>query len=667
MAEAETVRAASRSRVAANSWSWLQAGLRYISDAMLPVSVGLWALGVSRTHASALGQFGLPAALPVVFYAGLALLVISIGRELARSEISHWRLALHAAALVVMLYGTAPLVYPAGRYAWLYKTIGVVQYVNVHGKLNHLIDIYQNWPGFFAFTAWFDKVAGVSSPLGYAKWSQPVAELCALPLLYLCYRALALSERQRWTALLLYAASNWIGQDYLSPQALGTLLSLGIMALTLQWLYVPDRPRSPRGRGGRWRRLWRRAFPRLARALGLPAGDSPAGAGSRQAQVPATEARASRASPARDIHRLPVSAIVLLAFFVLTFTHELSPYLLVLQIGLLAVLRQVPRWLPIGMAAIAIGYLIPRYGYVSSHYGLLKSIGAFFSNAAPPSFYTGPQPLSQRMIQYSADLLSVVIWSLALVGAWLRRRSRRAVLTLLVLAFSPFCVLGLVAYGNEGLLRVYLFSLPWAAALAAAVLAPERQPDGRAASGHGAPRRRATLLRRSGRILSPLRAPLTLAIAAALFMPAFFGDDYFNAMPAGQVAAVTAFLTQAQPGPIFAPVTNAAPLADTERYNQFPQTAIFGQYGMLGTAAVTPSIAALIAARADALTGGQRPAYVVVTPEMLAYIRAYGLASPSGVSTLLASLAKSGRWRQIPLHQSGLLIYERPPVAKVPG
>jgi len=155
-------------------------------------------------------------------------------------------------------------------------------------------------------------------------------------------------------SLLLYAASNWIGQDYLSPQALGTLLSLGIMALTLQWLYVPDRPRSPRGRGGRWRRLWRRAFPRLARALGLPAGDSPAGAGSRQAQVPATEARASRASPARDIHRLPVSAIVLLAFFVLTFTHELSPYLLVLQIGLLAVLRQVPRWLPIGMAAIAI-------------------------------------------------------------------------------------------------------------------------------------------------------------------------------------------------------------------------------------------------------------------------------------------------------------------------
>jgi hypothetical protein len=620
MAEAETVRVGGRSRVAANSWSGRLAGRRYIAEGMLPVSVGLWALGVSRTHATALGQFGLPAALPLVFYAGLALLVISIARELFRSEISPWRLALHAVALVVMLYGTAPLVYPAGRYAWLYKTIGVVQYVNAHGKLNHFIDIYQNWPGFFAFTAWFDKVAGVASPLSYAKWAQPVVELCALPLLYLCYRALSLSARQRWMALILYAASNWIGQDYLSPQALGTLLSLGIMAMILNWLYVRD-----------------------------PSQESEAG----------------------DIHPLLVTAVVLLAFFVLTFTHELSPYLLILQIGLLAVLRQVrPRWLPLAMAAVAIGYLIPRYGYVSSHYGILKSIGAFFSNAAPPSFYSGPQPLSQRLIQYSADLLSVFIWGLALLGAWLRRRDRRAVLTLLVLAFSPFFVLGLVAYGNEGLLRVYLFSLPWAAALAAAALAPERTSDGRADAGgrrRAAPSKLTALLRRAGQILRPLPAALALGIAVALFLPAFYGDDNFNVMPAGQVAAVTAFLTQAPPGPIFAPVTNAAPLADTASYSQFPQTAIFGQYGMLGKAAVTPSIASLIATRADAITGGLRPAYVVITPEMLAYIRAYGLASPGSVSTLLASLARSGAWRLLPLHQGGLMIYERPPVAKGPA
>ena len=124
---------------------------------------------------------------------------------------STWRMALHATALVVMLYGTAPLVYQEGRYGWLYKTIGVVQYINAHGQLNPQIDIYQNWPGFFALSAWFDKVAGVGSPLAYAKWAQLVFEPAALPLLYIIYDALSLTWRQRWVALMLYSATNWIG------------------------------------------------------------------------------------------------------------------------------------------------------------------------------------------------------------------------------------------------------------------------------------------------------------------------------------------------------------------------------------------------------------------------------------------------------------------------
>ena len=154
-------------------------------------------------------------------------------------------MAAHATVLVVMLYGTAPLVYSEGRYAWFYKTIGVVQYVNTHGQLNRHIDIYQNWPGFFAFTAWFGRVAGVASPLAYAKWTQLVVELLSLPLLYLIYDALSLTVRQRWTAVLLYSAGNWIAQDYFSPQALGMLLSLGIMAMAVTWLYVQQPAKIP--------------------------------------------------------------------------------------------------------------------------------------------------------------------------------------------------------------------------------------------------------------------------------------------------------------------------------------------------------------------------------------------------------------------------------------
>ena len=228
----------------------------HFSDVALPVSIVLWVIGVSRTNTTTLGPFGLPAQLPVIFYAGVALLVLSAVVELTIDNPSRWRMALHAIGLVVMLYGTGALVYPEGRYSWLYKTIGVVQYVNAHGQLNSTIDIYQNWPGFFALAAWFGKVAGVSSPLAYARWAQVVFELAALPLLYLIYDALSLTFRQRWMALLLYSAANWIGQDYLSPQGLGTVLSLGIMALTMHWLYTGNRaPPAPR----RQRRARKRA------------------------------------------------------------------------------------------------------------------------------------------------------------------------------------------------------------------------------------------------------------------------------------------------------------------------------------------------------------------------------------------------------------------------
>ena len=405
-----------------------------LADLLLPVGIALWAFGVSTTAATALGPYGLPPVLPTAFWAGVALIVVSAAVELGRDHVSGWRMALHTATLTVMLYGTAPLVYSQGRYSWLYKTIGVVQYVNANGRLNPAIDIYQNWPGFFALAAWFGKVAGVASPLAYAKWAQLVFELAALPLLYLAYDALSLTTRQRWLALLLYAGTNWIGQDYFSPQGLGTLLSLGIMAIALRWLYVRKSLTSP----------------------GVQAGKDRAGKSSRRGRYP-----------------LLLGVALLVIYFVLSFEHELSPYILAVQIGALAVARLVrPRWLPILLVAIALGYLAPRFGYVNSTYGLLNSIGNFFSNARPPALQGGGVSAAQHMILRGQEALSLGMWFLAVVGVVLGRRGGRSVGALALLAFSPFITLALLAYGQEGVLRVYLFSLPWTAALAALALAP---------------------------------------------------------------------------------------------------------------------------------------------------------------------------------------------------
>ena len=78
----------------------------HVADVALPIAVALWGYGLSKTDVTSLGPLGLPAALPVYFYAGVVLLIVSAVIELAIAEPSQWRLGLHAAVLVVMLYGS---------------------------------------------------------------------------------------------------------------------------------------------------------------------------------------------------------------------------------------------------------------------------------------------------------------------------------------------------------------------------------------------------------------------------------------------------------------------------------------------------------------------------------------------------------------------------------
>jgi len=610
----------------------------HAADFMLPVSLALWVVGIMRTHVAVLGAYGLLSNLPIVFYLGVILLVASAAVELSHRSPATWRLGLHAVALVVMLYGTAPLLYPEGRYSWLYKTVGVVQFVNVNGHLNYSIDIYQDWPGFFALAAWFTKVAGLSSPLAFAKWAQLFYELAALPLLYLIYDALRLSTRQRWVAILLYAGANWIGQDYFSPQATGTLLSLGIMALVMRWLYLPDRARIP-------------VLHRLR---------------SRWVDEPDQPIPRARPPSRRDIS---VVIAVVLVYTVLTFTHELSPYIVAFQLGALAVVGVLrPRWLPVVLAAIAIGYLALHWSYVNSHFGLLKALGDFFKNVAPPASKVGASP-SQRVIELSSEVLSLGMWALAGVGALLRRRAGQNVLPLLLLAYSPVLVLAVQGYGNEGILRVFLFSLPWTVALASSALLPRI----RRASNYATHRPRA---RRQGdpavsdntrRRLRALRAAAVLAAVVGLFFPAFFGDDTINVMPQQEVIAIGNLLSHEPAGTIYVPL-NHGPFADTARYHEFPVRRIFGFDGVLNGKPATQNIASILARSAlkRPASEANRPAYVIVAPTMVSYSNAYRITSASNFAMLVSSMAHSSAWTLI-ANTDGTLIYELVPANLPPG
>jgi hypothetical protein len=251
---------------------------------------------------------------------------------------------------------------------------------------------------------------------------------------------------------------------------------------------------------------------------------------------------------------------------------------------------------------------------------------------------------SDKIIADCTRLLSLGIWLLALVGAWRQRKSRRIVLALLLLTFTPILVLLGGAYGNEGLLRVYLFSLPWAVTLCASALAPLRNRAKEV--GYNA-----------------LRAVIPIAIAVTLFFPAFFGNDQSSIMTVSEVNTTYAFFETAKPGSLLTVIGNA-PVSDTANYNDFPVGTIFGDGGIMpgGYNVAIVDVPAYLARTMEHYTGNQ-PAYIVMTPSMSNYNLEFGVTAPENVTTLLAGLAKSRYWTLV-ASNDGTEIYQLSPAAR---
>jgi hypothetical protein len=590
----------------------------YPWDILLPVAVVFWALGVHDTDTSHLGQYGLPAVLPIVFYVGLAVLVVSIGWALAQQRLSPVRLTVNLSALLVMLYGTAPLLYGAARYSWTYKYIGVVQYVNLHGHLNTSVDIYQNFPGFFAFAAWFDKVVGVQSPLAYAKWAQLAFEALTCLMLHFLFRALPLNARERWLALFLYAASIWIAQDYFSAQALGVVLSAGIFALTLTFL----------------RRDAQATWVLKLRTRLQPIGRRVHRSGTTDEVAPLVT---HATSPTQEGAVLAAIGVI---YFVLVFEHELSPYVVLIQLGALALIGEVRRrWIALLFAAVAFGYLVPHFTYVNTHFGILKSIGNFLANATPPSASVGHVPKGTVFSEEASRLLSFAMWGLSGIGALRRWRSGRPTLALVLLAYSPVLVLFAGGYGTEGILRVYLFSLPWTVCLAASAVRPRAMKSPRFGS---------------------LAAPVVLAAVIALFLPSFFGDDGVNVMPKSDVQGVLAFYQSARPGTIFS-VADNAPTDLNGRYNLFGLQFLYGPDGLVkGRSLFLSNAAAFTRVVEKNDPNPNEPSYVLITKSMETYGAEYGFLGSADVGKLRTMLGHAPGWFEA-YNAHGVTAYELPP------
>jgi hypothetical protein len=572
--------------------------------------IALWGCSIGWLRVGTLDDFGLLPVFPLSFFAALALLVASFVSALCSERPSQLVLAGHVLALIVFLHGTMPLIFAEPFYPWVYKHFGVVQYIDLHGRLDSSVDIYQNWPAFFTLSAWFDRVASTGGSLEFAAWSQVFFNACNMVLLRYVFGSLSRDIRLVWLAIFVFFASNWVAQDYFSPQAFAFTLSLGLCGVVLRWLIIaPDRA---------WMARWlNRAAAFIARL----------GRRRRSTSSPDDEPAGSQ-----RVGRRPARNIAIVLFAVIVATHQLTPYMLIVGLGVLTFLGVVrPRILVVVFTAIALGYLLPRLGFVQKYYGLLDSTGQPLQNvrsAAVGANGLGGQP-GRVLCAQAARLLSLTIWGLGLIGVIRRLRAGYKNLGVAALAVAPaFIVLG-ETYGGEAIYRVYLFSLPWFALLTAFALRPARDEWS---------------VRTMSRLMLVLGALLTL------FVPAYFGMAATNEVRPGEVAASQYFYRNAPAQSLLMIASPQFPVRLAGNYDQFRLTIGEADPSLLS---VKPSFRhQMLGARhipviAQAMEdyGGGEPAFLAVSRNGKVTSQVLELLPRGSLDELERALSRSKRFR----------------------
>ncbi|MDP9472231.1 MAG: hypothetical protein M3Q71_16455 [Chloroflexota bacterium] len=183
-------------------------------------AVGLWLGSLGRVDLDQMTDVGLISVLPAPMF--VALMVLTTGYVLALRErpLRIPILLLHIAALIFMLYGVATLLEDVPRFQGGWKHAGVIDYIIRTGDVDPRIDAYFNWPGFFILGASVTEVSGFQSPMSLVDWAPVAFNLLYLGPLWMIFSSMTNDRRLIWLALWFFYATNWIGQDYFSPQAL---------------------------------------------------------------------------------------------------------------------------------------------------------------------------------------------------------------------------------------------------------------------------------------------------------------------------------------------------------------------------------------------------------------------------------------------------------------
>lgn len=455
--------------------------------------LGIWALlgaalllfwlplrGMNDADLDRMGGLGLISVLPAATLLGAVLLVLAFASALWLSRPRRVLLAAVLILTVVALHALPAALEAEPRFPTAWQHLGFLDYIDRTGTAVPDLDARWSWPGFFAAVQFLAEACGVTDFTEVLRWWPLTIQLLYLAPVFLLLKSVRAGWRAKWSAAWLFALCGWVGQDYFSPQGFTYLLYLVFAAILLVWF------RDPRVlRGKRW--------PGEAEV-------APAGRGQQVALL----------------------AVLALLFTASVAGHQLTPFVMLGVLTFLVLVRRTSLYgLPLLFGVVVVvwvGFLAEPYwsGHFDELFGGVGGIGSNVSSSVTGRIGTGDSV--HKLVLYTRVALAGGVLALACWGVLRRRAAGFSERSLLVLTFVPFLAFGMQSYGGEMALRVFMFALPGACVLGALALFP-----------------RAAGTRRG---LGPLAALLTGVVLMTGFLVARWGNEPFERVRPGEVAAM---------------------------------------------------------------------------------------------------------------------------------
>ncbi len=418
----------------------------------------LTVLSVNQVDPLKSGPLGLIEGMPFQYLAGIALMLVAFGIALTREHLNRPLLAAQIFLVILALYGVASLTEGVARLPTGWVHAGFIDHIQ---RNDHILEDYDArfvWPGFFAFGAMLNELAGTLQSDDFLAWAPLVQVLLYAVPVWVIARGIGAPLRAAWLATMLFMLLNWVGQDYYSPQGINMLFALCFLAVLIR-VFFSDSPLVPPWLRGLTEPLLASRAPNLL---------------TRLKNINLTAAFPDRIRATGKQEAALVGALVI-CFIATVVSHQLTPFFVIVVTASSVILNRLklrvfPVFMLIGVL-VWISYAAAPFwvGKLEALFGDVGNVDSTLNQNVANRVKGDPAHIP---VIYGRLALAGTLWLAAVAGVIRRLRTGKADVLCVVGFLSPFTILGGQAYGGEAVLRVYLFALPFTATLAAMLIAP---------------------------------------------------------------------------------------------------------------------------------------------------------------------------------------------------